>query len=263
MKIFDLKNIYAGYGTKSILRDLDIFVEEGEFASIIGPNGAGKSTLLKVLSGEIAAASGTVLLRGKPISSYSSMERAREFSIVHQIHENMLPLTGYEFLRMGCFPHQKFFQVETDRDRESIEWSVKTTDIGDLIDRDITGLSGGELQLVHIAHALVQNRNVILLDEPISHLDIHHSVMIMDILHKLNRKGATILTVLHDINIASDYSSRIIGIKNGGIFFNGTPEKVLKYDLIEELFNTRCIVMENPTSGKPFVYPVPGNISDK
>jgi iron complex transport system ATP-binding protein len=113
---------------------------------------------------------------------------------------------------------------------------------------------------VRIAHALVQNNRIILLDEPVSHLDIRHSIMIMDILYRLNREGATIVTVLHDINIASDYSTRIVGIKQGGLFFDGPPETVIRYDLVEELFGTSCIVLKNPTTGRPFVYPVPGYV---
>jgi iron complex transport system ATP-binding protein len=159
---------------------------------------------------------------------------------------------------MGRFPHQAAFVVETGEDRGIIEWAAETTGVTHLLSRNITELSGGELQLVRIAHALAQNRGVILLDEPISHLDIQHAVMIMDILWKLNRGGATVVVVLHDINMASDYSGRIVGIKDGGIFMSGPPDEVLRYDLLESLFGTPCIVMRNPTTGRPFVYPVPG-----
>jgi iron complex transport system ATP-binding protein len=85
----------------------------------------------------------------------------------------------------------------------------------------------------------------------------------MDILHRLNRDGATILTVLHDINIASDYSSRIIGMKKGKLFLDGDPDRVLRYDLVEQLFGTPCIVLKNPTTGRPFVYPVPGYVGGR
>ena len=142
---------------------------------------------------------------------------------MHQAAEAIAPFTVYEFIRLGRFPHQAAFVLESDLDREIIARSAETTGVSGLLGRPLTELSGGELQLARIAHALAQNSRVILLDEPVSHLDIQHAVMIMDILWKLNREGTTVVTVLHDINIASDYSGRIVGMKEGRVFFNGTP----------------------------------------
>jgi iron complex transport system ATP-binding protein len=261
MIIFELTSLSAGYSGVPVLKNLSMNVGEGEFISIIGPNGAGKSTLLKILTGDVVPSSGTVSFRGRPLREYRPRDMARHYSIVHQTKEAMVPFTVHDFIRMGRFPHQGAFVVESERDSETIEWAAETTGVLDLLSRRLTELSGGEMQLVRIAHALAQNSRVILLDEPVSHLDIQHAVMIMDILWKLNREGATVAAVLHDINIASDYSGRIIGMKNGGIFFSGEPGEVLRYDLVEALFNTNCIVMKNPTTGRPFVYPVPGYIN--
>jgi iron complex transport system ATP-binding protein len=260
MNIFELKSVSAGYGGAPVISGLDLGIGGGEFVSIIGPNGAGKSTLLKMLSGDDLLLAGSVLFNGRPVGEYRPRDLAREVSIVHQATEAIAPFTVHEFIRLGRFPHQAAFAVESARDREIIEWAAGTTGVKGLFHRRLTELSGGELQLVRIAHALAQNSRVILLDEPVSHLDIQHAVMIMDILWRLNREGATVVTVLHDINIASDYTSTIIGMKNGGIFFSGAPDDVLKYDLVEALFGTPCIVMKNPTTGRPFVYPVPGYV---
>jgi len=261
MSIFELASLSAGYGGAPVLKNLTMGIGEGEFISMIGPNGAGKSTILKVLTGDVVPMSGSVSFRGRPLRDIRQRELACRYSIVHQSRETLLPFTVHEFIRMGRFPHQRAFVVESEQDRETIRWAAETTGVGNLLPRRLTELSGGELQLVRIAHALAQNNRVILLDEPVSHLDIQHTVMIMDILWKLNHDGATVVTVLHDINIASDYSSRIIGVKSGEIFFNGLPAEVLRYDLVEALFDTRCIVMKNPTTGRPFVYPVPGYVS--
>ena len=251
MNIFELRSIRAGYGGAPVIRDLTLEVAEGEFVAVIGPNGAGKSTLLKILSGDMAPAAGSVVFSGRPLAEYRPRSLARMLSVVHQAMETRVPFTVREFIRMGRFPHQGSFVVEDTRDREVMEWSAGTTGVGHLLDRRITELSGGELQLVRIAHALAQNSRIILLDEPVSHLDIQHAVMIMDILWKLNRGGSTVMAVLHDINLASDYSGRIVGMKDGEIFFNGTPREVLRYDLVEALFGTSCIVMDNPTTGRP------------
>lgn len=261
MDIYNIENISAGYGDHLILKGIDISVSEGDFISIIGPNGAGKSTFIKILSGDIKPVKGRVLFQRIPLVNYKKFELARELSIVHQFTENILPFTVYEFLRMGRFPHQKIWEIETDNDRDIINNALEIMDIIDLRDRLLTELSGGEMQLAYIAKALVQNRKVIILDEPVSHLDVKHSIQIMDILFNLNKQGSTIITVLHDINISSDYCNRIIGLKNGKIFFDGSPEDVMKYDLIEELFDIVCIVSENPISGKPIAYSVPEYVS--
>ncbi len=260
MNVFDLNSVRAGYGGEPVIRDLSLQIAGGEFISMIGPNGAGKSTLLKIMSGDIIPGAGSVLFNGRPLGEYRPRSLARMLSVVHQAVETRSSFTVREFIRMGRFPHQGSLVIENDRDREVIEEAAETTGAGNLLDRRLTELSGGELQLVRIAHALAQNSSVILLDEPVSHLDIQHAVMIMDILWKLNRGGATVLAVLHDINLASDYSGRIIGMKDGGTFFNGPPREVIRYDLVEALFSTACIVMDNPTTGRPFVYPVPGYI---
>lgn len=243
-----------------MLRDLSLSVGDGEFVSVIGPNGAGKSTLVKMLAGDVTPSSGSLLFKGRRLREYRARALARELSVVHQAAEAIAPFTVHEFIRLGRFPHQDAFVLESDWDREIIARVADTTGVAGLLARPLTELSGGELQLARIAHALAQNSRVILLDEPVSHLDIQHAVMIMDILWKLNREGTTVVTVLHDINIASDYSTRIVGLKEGGVFFSGAPAEVLRFNLVETLFGTPCIVLENPTTGRPFVYPVPGYI---
>jgi iron complex transport system ATP-binding protein len=261
--VFELNSVCAGYGGEPVLRNLSMAVGTGEFVSIIGPNGAGKSTLIKVLDGTIAPTEGSICFKSREIREYSPRDAARGFSVVHQMTESIVPFSVYEFVRLGRFPHQGLFEIETAQDREAIDWAAGVTGITGLLKRSLTDLSGGELQLVRIAHALAQNHSIILLDEPISHLDIRHSIMIMDILHRLNRTGSTVVAVLHDINVASDYSSRIVGIKRGGVFFDGPPGSVITYAFMEELFGTRCIVLENPTTGRPFVYPVPGYVEGR
>ncbi len=262
MKLFELKNITAGYGEKDVLKGIDLSVKAGEFISIIGPNGAGKSTLLKVMAGNIQPASGGVTYKGREID-HAFRDFAKEVSVVHQFLENLLSFPVYEFIRLGRFPHQKIWQVETPEDREIIENALSITGISHLRDRPLTELSGGEKQLASIAQALAQSREVILLDEPISHLDISHSIQIMDILYNLSESGTTVITVLHDINLASDYCKRILGIRDGEIFLDGAPQDVINYKLIEELFNTICVASDNPVTKKPHTYPVPAYIKNK
>jgi iron complex transport system ATP-binding protein len=261
--IFEIKNLHLGYDEVKVLNGINLSVKKGNFIAIIGPNGAGKSTMLKAMAGLIKPISGEILFKNCRMGRYSRRDLAMNFSVVHQFHENILPFTVCDFIRLGRFPHQKLWQIETAEDRAIIDSAIEMTGISHLLNRQITELSGGEQQLVFITQALAQNSDIIILDEPVSHLDIHHTTLIMDILHRLNHKGTTVITVLHDMNIASDYCSRICALKKGEIFFNGTPEEVLKYNLIEKLFETPCVVLDNPISHKPFVYPVPEYITKK
>lgn len=262
MRLFQLENIKAGYGEKDVLKNIDLAIEREEFIAIIGPNGAGKSTLLKVLAGNIKPKEGTIIFKETELHKYKLSSIAREVSVVHQTVQNLMPFSVYEFIRMGRFPHQNTWIVETDEDRKIIQNALEITGITNLKDRLLSELSSGERQLVSVAQALAQSMNVMLLDEPISHLDINHSIQIMDILYRLSQNGTTIITVLHDINMASCYCKRVIGIKNGHIFLNGKPQDVITYNLIEELFDTQCVVYENPITKRPHTFPVPGYITD-
>ncbi len=260
MSLYALDGITADYGGPPVLSGIGLSIEAGEFLAVIGPNGAGKSTLLKILAGNLAARAGTALLHGRPLSRYAPEERAREVSVVHQSLENVLPFTVRDFVAMGRFPHQGILRTESARDRKIIEECIATAGISHLVSRQLTELSGGERQLVYIARALAQSDRVILLDEPVSHLDISHSVQIMDMLHELNRRGATVIAVLHDINLASDYCGRIVALKNGSLFADGSPEEIITYERIESLFEMVCVVFKNPMTGKPYTFPVPRHV---
>lgn len=263
MNIFHLDSVCAGYSGKNVLNSIGLNIASGEFVSLVGPNGSGKSTLIKVLSGILKPYSGKVLFYDQAISSYHDRKRSRMMASVYQNLENVLPFTVNEFVSMAGLPSARFFSIGSGLKDGAVETAIAQADLCGLEERLLTSLSGGERQLAYVAHALAMDTDVVLLDEPVSSLDISHSIKIMDILYQLNRKGKTVITVLHDINLASDYSSRVIGIKNGSVFFDGPPSYVIKYDLVEDLFGAVCIVSDNPTSGKPFAYPVPGHIRDR
>jgi iron complex transport system ATP-binding protein len=263
MTLLETHNLSAGYGPKTVLHGLDLAMGEGEFVAVIGPNGSGKSTLVKCLTGFMRHSSGSVLFRGRPIGTYHGRELARELASVQQSLPEALPFRVRDFLMMGRYPHRRFFEVESAADREALGRAVEMTGTVDLLGRKLTELSGGERQRVFVARALVQGPRVIVLDEPVSHLDIAHGVRVMDVLQEMHDRGATVVTVLHDINLASEYATRIIALKDGKVFADGAPAAVVDYRTIEGLFDTVCIVRENPISGRPFTYPVPGRLRDR
>ncbi|HPQ52603.1 MAG TPA: ABC transporter ATP-binding protein [Spirochaetota bacterium] len=260
MNVFTADSLCAGYRNKEVLHDIDLAVDEGEFVAIIGPNGAGKSTLLRLLSGYIAPSKGNIHFMGRPVAAYTRREFSRELSVVPQFVNADLSFTVREFGELGLFPHRKILDIGVSPEGETVDAALDAADISHLRDRRMTEISGGERQLAYIARALVQSSRVMLLDEPVSHLDISHAIRIMDVLHAQNRQGTTVITVLHDVNLAAEYCSRIIALKDGRVFGEGEPRDVLTYENVEGLFDTVCIVTENPVSKRPLVYPVPGFI---
>ena len=263
MEVFTASALCAGYGGVTVIDGLDLGISEGEFAAIIGPNGSGKSTLVKSLTGFLKPLSGSVSFRGREIGRYSKRLLARELASVQQFMPDPLPFRVRDFIAMGRFPHRSLLDIEGRADRLAVDNAMEMTGTSELGDRSIDGLSGGERQMACVARALAQEPKVIILDEPVSHLDIAHGLRIMDVLHRMHSLGVTVIAVLHDINLASEYASRIIALKAGRLFADGPPGKVVDYRTIEGLFDTVCIVRENPLSGKPFTYPVPGHLRKK
>lgn len=255
--LFEVRDLHAGYGAGDVLKGVDLSFAEGEMTAIIGPNGAGKSTLLKTLCGAVVPSSGEVLFCGSPVHSLRAKALARELAVVYQLMENIPSFNVVDFVHLGRFPYRKPWGLSSPDDEERVDAALSAVGAAHLRERLLTGLSGGERQLVYVARALAQSERVIILDEPVSHLDIRHAVRIMDVLYGLNAAGTTIVTVLHDINLASDYCSRIIALKEGAVFADGTPGEVIRYQVVEPLFDTVCVVFENPITRRPYTFPVP------
>jgi iron complex transport system ATP-binding protein len=171
----------------------------------------------------------------------------------------LAPVTVEEFVLLGRIPHFRAMQfVESRHDRDVASRCMELTDTLRLRDKPIQHLSGGERQLAQIARALAQEPRLLLLDEPTAHLDITHQVTVMDLLRKLVRElDLTVVMVLHDLNLASEYCDRLALISQGRVFKTGVPRDVIDYRVIEEVYKTVVVVNENPVSGKPYVLIVP------
>ncbi len=260
--LLETKNLSCGYGEKIILKDISFGIKEGEFLGIIGPNGAGKSTLLKTASKIISPLSGAVYYQGEDISKLRRKALARNMAYVSQEAQAWFSFSVLEILMMGRYPFLKRLEAEGKADWDIMKKAVSLTDIGELIYNSLDELSSGERQLVFIAKALIQEPKLLLLDEPTAHLDIGHEMKIFDLLRKLNRQyRLSIITVLHDLNLAGQYCDRLLLLSGGGIKKIGTPEEVLEYKTIEESYNTVVVVKENPISKKPHVFTIPGQFN--
>lgn len=251
------KNIRFSYGVQEVLHNITLNIDTGEFLGIIGPNGSGKTTLLNCLSG-ILPASGNIYLEEKDIRQLNRSDIARKLAFVSS--ENFLnyDFTVEEIVMMGRNPWLGRFQMEGEKDYQYVKEAIEITGLSNIYGKPVKELSSGERQLVFLARALAQKTEIIFLDEPIVHLDISHQINILNLLKRLNRQNSlTIVAILHDLNLASEYCHRLVLLKDGSIYRDGSPAEVLTYQNIEKVYRTVVLVTESPVSRKPHIVPVP------
>ncbi|WP_423129659.1 ABC transporter ATP-binding protein [Gaoshiqia sp. Z1-71] len=251
---FTVENYSCGYPSFQ-LSGIGLTLEKGTFAGIIGPNGSGKTTLFRGITGSLASLSGEISLHGQCLKSLSLRKRAQNIAIVSQFADAD-QITVEDYVLMGRIPYYSRFQFfETKKDREIADRYMQLTDVFHHKDKLMTELSGGEQQRAAIARALTQQPELLLLDEPTSHLDITHQVRILNLLRQLNDElGLTVLMVIHDLNLASEYCDHLLLFNGGKIVTQGKPDEVLTFETIEEVYQTPVIVRTNPYSGKPVVF---------
>jgi len=254
MDILKVKDLTCGYDGREIIKEISFSVEEGGFLGIIGPNGAGKTTLFRAISGVLSSWNGNVFYKGKDVSGIRPRDLAREVAVIPQVLEIPFAFSVEEFILMGRFPHTGRFGALKEKDHEILEEVLHLTDTSSFCGRKITELSGGEIQRVILAQGFAQQPRLLLLDEPTSHLDIAHQIRILDLLKRLNKKkDLTIIVVLHDLNLAASYCDRLLLLDDGKVHKTGSPQEVLTYNIIEEVYKTVVVVEKNPVSSKPYV----------
>ncbi len=236
---------------------MNLEIPRGSFVGIIGPNAAGKSTLLKALAATLKPVCGVVWFRGEDIHRIPKRDLAREVAVVPQESSFAFPFSAHEVVLMGRHPHQGRLSRTTPRDLAVVRAAMEATDCWHLRERSVLELSGGERQRVVLARALAQEPEVILLDEPIAHLDLSAQLEILDVLREMNRsKGLTVIAIFHDLNLASQYSERLILLHHGKIYAAGAPEEVLTPGNIREVYGAEVLVVRHPLAGIPQVIPL-------
>ncbi|MDD5018898.1 MAG: heme ABC transporter ATP-binding protein [Candidatus Omnitrophica bacterium] len=256
--LITVRNLTGGYGHTPVLRGISFSVRKGETIGIIGPNGSGKSTLLRLISRALTPQAGEVLLEGKNIRTFSLKEFCKRVAFVGQETPTEFSFSSREIVAMGRIPYLRRLESETKDDKEAIMEAMRLTDVLGLAQRETNTLSAGERQRVILARALAQKTNLILLDEPTSHLDIGHQAQILDLLRGLNRRShLTIVMVIHDLNLAGEYCDRLILLHEGRIVQEGTPEEILTYQNLETVYKTVVVVKKNPISQKPYIILIP------
>lgn len=254
MDLLRVNDLICGYGDAKVLKEVSFSVDKGSLLGIVGPNGAGKTTLFRAITRILRPWKGEISYCGKGLNRISRRDLAREVAVLPQILEISFSFSVEQFISMGRFPHLKKFQPLRKYDLEVIEKVMALCDVLPFRERKISELSGGERQRAILAQAFAQEPRLLLLDEPTAHLDIGHQVEILDLIRRLNReRGLTVIMVLHDLNLASEYCDRLILLKEGRIFKKGSPKEVLTFENIEKVYNTVVIVKENPISSRPYI----------
>ena len=231
------ENISFSYETSRVLKDLSVSIQKQDFIGLIGPNGSGKSTLIKILGGILKADSGLIQFKGTPLSKINKKLFAQSVSWIPQDHPMIFPFKVSEIVMMGRHPYLSPLSFGSEEDFDITRCAMETTMTYQFADRYFNEISGGEKQRVMIASAMAQNPELMLLDEPTSALDLKYQVQILNILKYLNTNhNMTLVMAMHDLNLASQFCNRLILLSEGGIVRDGTPEKVLEKDILEQVY---------------------------
>ena len=253
----EVKNLKFLYNNEKILDNVNIRMEKGKFYSIIGPNGSGKTTLIKNICKILEGENGHIFINEKDINKMDFNSISKSISVVSQDTNIDFDFSVMDIVLMGRTPYIKTFSTETYKDLNIAKDAMEFLDVWRLKDKNIRSLSGGERQRVLIARAICQNTDIILLDEPISHLDIKYQIELLNKLKSLNiSKNITIIAILHDLNLASTYSDYIVLMNKGKIVDSGTSEQVLTKENIKNVYNIKVDILLHPTSHKPYVIPL-------
>ncbi len=251
------EGLTLGYGERVVIDDLDLVVPPGRVTAIVGANACGKSTLLRSMSRLLAPRGGQVLLDGRSVHRLPAKELARTLGLLPQSPIAPEGITVADLVGRGRHPHQSWLRQWSAEDEAEVAEAMAWTDIGELADRPVDELSGGQRQRAWISMALAQGTDLLLLDEPTTHLDLAHAVEVLDLVDTLHEeRGRTVVMVLHDLNLAARYADLLVVMADGRVVAQGSPGEVLTSALMLEVFGLTAEIVEDPVSDRPMVVPV-------
>jgi iron complex transport system ATP-binding protein len=242
---------------KRIIDRISISVKRGEFVGLIGPNGAGKTTLLRLMIGVLPPTGGEIVLEDRRLQEIRLRERARRVSYLSQETTTVFPYPVLDILLMGRYPFLGRFQRESESDLEKARRALSYVGLRGFEERYFNELSGGERQLVLFAKILVQETELLLLDEPTSNLDIKHQDQFFSMAFELTREKKAVVAAVHNLNIASQYCSRLILLHRGRVATDGKPEEVLRSEWLDPVYETKTVVTRNTSTGAVVVNVAP------
>lgn len=250
-----LASVRFAYRDVPVFEGFDLTVEERAMIAVLGPNGTGKTTLVRLAAGSLSPSAGTVHLFGRDLATLSSRERARKIAVVPQESRMLFDFTVLEVVLMGRGPHLGLLGVEGRKDREVSRAAMEATGIAELAGRPFRALSGGERQRVLIARALAQEPHLLLLDEPTAFLDLRHQLAVYEILTRLREEtGLTIFIASHDVNLAARHCGRLVLLRGGSVYADGTPAEVLRPESFRAVYGVEVEIRE-ALPGIPYIVP--------
>ena len=252
-----ITDLSFAYDKRPVLKGVNLRLKSGEVVGLIGPNGVGKSTLVKLAAGLLRPDSGAVKLFGRPPGDWRRRDLARVLALVPQGAYLPPTFTVWESALLGRTPYFGFLGMARERDRGVTRRALEWVGIAHLADRLVGELSGGDRQRVVLARALVQEPHCLLLDEPTTHLDIHHQVAILSLVRQLAaQEGLAVLTVLHDLNLAATFADRLVLLVDGQVVAQGTPAEVLRRERLVTIYGESVAVLSHPDHGsRPTILP--------
>jgi iron complex transport system ATP-binding protein len=268
--ILEARGLVFDYpGPLRALAGVDLAIGPGELVAVIGPNGSGKTTLVKALAGLVAPSAGEVLLEGRPVSAHSARERARRIAVVPQFLPALYEVRVDEFVLSGRYARTGTWRRVDAADRAIARRALEECDAGDLAARTMAAISGGQRQRVLVARALAQEAVALLIDEPTSGLDPEHQIRVLDLIASLrgsrpgspSRADRAALFVTHDLNLASQYATRLVLLDGGRVVAEGDARAVLRRDVLEPVYGGHLTYGEWPAgpgdrgAARPFVLP--------
>lgn len=253
-----VENLSFSYGDKRVVNQISLKVNPGEFVGLIGPNGSGKSTILKNVYRAYTPDEGRIEIDGEDIQNMSFRESAIKMAVVGQENDVPFNFKVEEIVAMGRTPHKKVFDIDTPEDKRIVYHALEHVGMQDMAKRNYLNLSGGEKQRVIIARAVAQESDFFVLDEPTNHLDISYQMQILDFVHRLK---VTVLSAIHDLNMAALYCDRLYVLKDGEIVLSGTPEEVLTEQNIKDVYGVDCTVQIHPKTRRVAITYLPASIA--
>lgn len=248
-----------------VLKNLTFEVARGEVFGILGPNGSGKTTLLQMMSGILPYHSGEIMLKGKRLQDYRTKELARVIAVLPQHSTQAFSYTVKETVSLGRYAHQKgLLQSWSTKDEEVVQKVMKQTGVTQFQQIPFEQLSGGEKQRVLLAQSLAQEPEILFLDEPTNHLDLCYQKELLDLMKKWTKeKDLTVISIFHDLNLASLYCDRLLLLEKGRIQINDKPNEVLKRERIQAVYQTEIENHPHPSLPKPQLFIVPSHLAEE
>lgn len=234
---------------EAAVRGVSLSISPGTLLAVVGPNGAGKTTLMRLLSGSLPPQEGAVTLDDRPLSGLADRERALAIAVVPQSESSPFPVTVREMVGMGRYAHLGPWERSGTRDRAVVDHAMARCAVAEFADRQLSELSGGELQRARIARALAQEAPVLLLDEPTAGLDLRYRMELFHLLRQLRAAGLGVLVITHDLNLAARFADRLLLLDRGRALARGTPGEVLARASLEAVYQWPLRVVPHPGPG--------------